>query len=52
MYFAVIASDIAKGNIQHAEEQAARNWRFRQLKSREARFVVAALTAILGLFVR
>ena len=53
MYFdPFTASDIAKDNIQQAGRRAGRNWRFRRFKSREARFAVAALTSILGLFVR
>jgi hypothetical protein len=53
MYFeADIATQIAKDTTKRAARQAAMNWRFRHLKSRETKIALAALTSVLGLFIR
>ena len=51
-YEGYVASLIAKDSTQRAERQATMNWRFRHLKSREAKVALAALTSVLGLFIR
>jgi hypothetical protein len=51
-YEGYVASLISKDYTQQAERQATMNWRSRHLKSREAKVALAALTSLLGLFIR
>ena len=53
MYFeANVASEVYRDQIKRAERQAALNWRFRKFRSPESKFLTAAITSVLGLFIR
>jgi FixJ family two-component response regulator len=46
----VVTQD-ARMRMERAEKQAAENWRFRNLKTRESQVLAAVITSVLGLFV-
>jgi hypothetical protein len=53
MYYQMnVATDVYRDTVKRAEAKAARNWRFREIKTPEAKFLTAALTSVLGLFIR
>lgn len=47
----VVTQD-AQMRIERAEKQAAKNWRFRNFKSKESQVLTTIITSVLGLFVR
>lgn len=53
MYFdSYIAGDIYRIEEPLVNRRAERAWRFRHLKSREAKIATAILTSVLNLFIR
>jgi hypothetical protein len=46
------ANDAAKLETREAERRAAKNHRFRELRTPEAKVLTAIVTSVLGLFVR
>ncbi len=51
-YEGYVASLVSKDETRRAERQATMNWRYRHIKSKEAKVALAALTSLLGLFIR
>jgi hypothetical protein len=45
-------ADEANARVAQAEQEAARRWRFRHLKTKEQVVLTSVVTSILGLFVR
>ena len=45
-------NDEARSRVDQAEKKAARNWRFRNFRSRESQVLTAIVTNVLGLFLR
>lgn len=46
------ASEATKLRVERAERQAAKNWRFRGLKTKEQVVLTSVITSVLGLFLR
>ena len=52
MYESYIGSEIGKLELREAEQKAVRNWRFRKLKTPQAKAATALLTSIVSFLVR
>jgi hypothetical protein len=52
MFEAYVGSEVGKLRVQAAEHSASRNWRFREIKTREAKVATALLTSIVSFLVR
>ena len=51
-YEANVATEIYRDQVERAERKAAESWRFRKIRSPESKFLTAAITSVLGLFIR
>ena len=47
-----IAADIYRDEVKRAERKSAEKYRFRDIKTPEAKALTAVLTSVLGLFIR
>ena len=52
MFETYVGSEIGKLRVQEAERKAASRWRFRNLKTPEAKAATALLTSIVSFLVR
>jgi hypothetical protein len=52
VYETYVGSEIGKLRTERAEQQAARNWRFREIKTPAAKAATALLTSVLSFLIR
>ena len=52
MFETYVGSEIGKLRVHEAERRAVKNWRFRKIKTPEAKAATALLTSIVSFLVR